>query len=88
MREPHCIHAKMMGDIVIFLQVLRKPDAREFVQAIIKEVKGQWTRGLQQLDPQEKISEVPDVVRIVLFVWSLQCKCHLTTIKVKSYKAN
>jgi hypothetical protein len=30
----------MMGDIMYLYQALRQPDAREFVEAVIKEVNG------------------------------------------------
>jgi hypothetical protein len=40
MRNPIMFHAEMMGDIMYLQQALKQPDAKEFVQAIIKEVNG------------------------------------------------
>jgi hypothetical protein len=40
MRNPIAFHTKMMGDIMYLQQVLRQPDAKEFVQAVVKEVNG------------------------------------------------
>jgi hypothetical protein len=82
--NPVAFHAEMMGDIVYLQQVLRQPDAKEFVQLVIKEVNGHvdcnnWTLWKQ--------SEVPQNTQIVLSVWELQCTCNLTTNKVKSRKA-
>ncbi len=38
MRNPIAFHAKMMGNIMYLQQALKQPDAKEFVQAVIKEV--------------------------------------------------
>jgi hypothetical protein len=40
MRNPIAFHAEMMGDIKYLQQALKQPDAKEFVQAVIKEVNG------------------------------------------------
>jgi hypothetical protein len=40
MRNPIKFHAEMMGDIMYLQQALRQPDAKEFVQAVVKEVNG------------------------------------------------
>jgi hypothetical protein len=37
-RYPIAFHAEMMGDIMYLQQALKQPDAKEFVQAVIKEV--------------------------------------------------
>jgi hypothetical protein len=84
MRNPIAFHAEMMGDIMYLQQALKQPDAKEFVQAVIKEVNGHvdsnnWTF--------QKQSNVPKDVQIVPSVWSLQCKRDLTMNKVKSHKA-
>jgi hypothetical protein len=39
-RNPIAFHAEMMGDIMYLQQALKQPDAKEFVQAVIKEVNG------------------------------------------------
>jgi hypothetical protein len=85
MRNPIAFHAESMGHIMYLQQALRQPDAKEFVQAVIKDVNGHvdcnnWTL--------KKRSEVPDDNEIVTSVWLLlQCKYDLTTNKVKSHKA-
>jgi hypothetical protein len=68
MRNPIAFHTEMMGDIMYFQQVLKQTDAKEFVQAVIKEVNGHmdsnnWMRRKQ--------SKVPEDVQIVQSVWSL-----------------
>jgi hypothetical protein len=40
MQNPIAFHAEMMGDILYLQQALRQPDAKEFMQAVIKEVDG------------------------------------------------
>ncbi len=40
MRNPIVSHTEMMGDIMYLQQALRQPDAKEFVQAVVKEVNG------------------------------------------------
>jgi len=83
MRNPIVFHAEMMGDIMYLQQALRQHDAKEFVQAVVKEINGHvdcdnWTL--------KKRSEVPDDVQIVPSVWSMQCKRDLTTNEIKSHK--
>jgi hypothetical protein len=84
MRNPKTFHAEMMGDIMYLQQALRQPDAKEFVQAVIKEVNGHVDCNTWTLRKQ---SEVPEDVQIVPSVWALQRKCDLTTNKVKLHKA-
>jgi hypothetical protein len=38
MRNPIAFHTKLMGDIMYLQQALRQPDAKELVEAVIKEV--------------------------------------------------
>jgi hypothetical protein len=40
MRNPIAFHAEMMGDIMNLQQALGQPDAKEFVQAVVKEING------------------------------------------------
>jgi hypothetical protein len=40
MQNPIVFHAEMMGDILYLQQALRQRDAKEFVQAVVKEVNG------------------------------------------------
>jgi hypothetical protein len=66
-------------------QVLKQPDAKEFVQAVIKEVNRHMDSNNWSLQKQSNVPE--DVQTIVPSVWSLKHKCDLTTNKVKSHKA-
>ena len=84
MRNPIALHAEMMGDIMYLQQALGQPDAREFIQAVIKEVNGHVDSNYWTLQKQSK---APDDAQIVPSVWALQCKRNLTTNKVKSHKA-
>jgi hypothetical protein len=84
MRNPIAFHAEMMGDIMYLQQALGQPDAREFIQAVIKEVNGHvecnnWTLRKQR--------EVLEDIQIVHSVWALRRKCDPTPNKVKSHKA-
>jgi hypothetical protein len=50
MRNPIAFHAEMTGNIMYLQQVLRQPDAKEFIHAVIKEVNRHvdctnWTCG-------------------------------------------
>jgi hypothetical protein len=40
MQNPIAFHAEMMGDIMYLQQALRQHDAKEFVQAVVKEING------------------------------------------------
>ncbi len=80
MRNPIAFHAEMMGDIMYPQQALKQPTAKEFVQAVIKEVNRHVDSNNRML---QKRSNVPEDVQIVPSVWSLQNKRNLTTNKVK-----
>jgi hypothetical protein len=84
MRNPIAFHTDMMGDIMYLQQVLKQPDAKKFFQAVIKEVSGHVDSNNWTLQKQSK---VPEVIQIVPSVWSLWCKCNLTTNEVKSHTA-
>ncbi len=77
-------HAEMMGDIIYLHQALKQPNAKEFVQAVIKEVNGHVDSNNWM---HQKQSNVPENVQIVPSVWSLQHKRDLTMNKAKSHKA-
>jgi hypothetical protein len=84
MWNPIAFHTEIMGDIMYRQQVLRQHDAKEFMQAVVKEVNGHvdcknWTL--------KKRSKVPDDVQIVPSIWPMQCKRDLTTNEIKSHKA-
>jgi hypothetical protein len=59
MRNPIAFHSKMMGDIMYLQQVLKQPDTKEFIQAVIKEVNGHMDSKNWML---QKRSDVPEDV--------------------------
>ncbi len=68
----------MMGDIMYPNQVLRQPDAKEFVTAVVKEINGHVENKNWELVPQDT-DTVPEDAQIVPSVWSMQRKRDLTT---------
>jgi hypothetical protein len=71
MRHPIVFLAEMMGDIMYLHQVLLEPDAREFMEAVIKEVKGHIDINHWKLIP---CTEVPEGTEVISSVWAMQCK--------------
>jgi hypothetical protein len=84
MRNPIAFHAEMMGDIMYLQQALRQHDAKEFIQAVVKEVNGLVDCKNWSL---KKRSKVPDDVQIMPSVWLMQRKRDLTTNEIKLHKA-
>jgi hypothetical protein len=68
MRNPIAFHTGLMGDIIYLQQVVSQPDAKEFVQAVIKEVNGNVDCNSWTL---QKRCEVPENVQTVPSVWAL-----------------
>jgi len=64
MRNPIAFHAEMMGDIMYLNQALQQSDAKEFVQAVVKEVNGHVDSSNRTL---KKRSEVPDDAQNLLY---------------------
>ncbi len=62
MRHPIAFHAEMLGDIMYFQQALKQPNAKEFVQAVIKEVNRHVDSNNWMLQEQ---SDVPENGQIV-----------------------
>jgi hypothetical protein len=56
MHHPIAFLAEMMGDIMYLHQALPQPDAREFMEAIIKEINGHINNYHRKLIP---CTEVP-----------------------------
>ncbi len=52
-------------------QVLHQPDAREFMEAVIKEVNGHIDNNQWKLIPR---TEVPEGTEVVPSVWAMQRK--------------
>ncbi len=84
MRHPIVFLAEMMGDIMYLHQALRQPDAREFVEAVIKEVNGHINNNHWKLIPRTK---VPEGTEVIPLVWAMQRKQDLTTGRVTKHKA-
>jgi hypothetical protein len=71
MHHPITFLAEMMEDIMYLHQVLRQPDAREFVEAVIKEVNGHINNNNWKLIP---CTEVPEGTEVVPSVLAMQHK--------------
>jgi hypothetical protein len=84
MRHPIAFLAEIMGDIMYLSQVLRQPDAREFVEAVIKEVNGHINNNHWKLIPR---TEVPEGTEVVLSVWAMKRKQDFMTGSVTKHKA-
>jgi hypothetical protein len=84
MRSPIPFHAEMMGDIVYYDQALQQPDAKQFANAVFKEVNGHVNNKHWTLVKQK---DVPKEAQVVPSVWAMQHKCDLTTNKVIKHKA-
>jgi hypothetical protein len=81
MRHPIMFLDEMMGDIMYLHQVLQQPDARLFVEAVIKEVNSHidndhWNRGA-----------VPEDTEVTPSAWAMQSKHSLTTGTITKHKA-
>ena len=84
MRNPIAFHAEMMGDIMYYHQALQQPDAKQFADALVKEVNGHVDNDHWNLIKQE---DVPEDAQVVPLVWSMQCKRNLTTNEITKHKA-
>ncbi len=84
MQNPIAFHDEMMGDIMYYDQALQQPDAKQFANAIVKEVNGHVDNKLWTLVKQK---DVPKEAQVVPSVWVMQCKRDLTTNKVIKHKA-
>jgi hypothetical protein len=71
MHHPIAFLAEMMQDIMYLHQALRQPDAREFAEAVIKEVNGHINNNHWKLIPR---TEVPEGMEVVPSVWAIQRK--------------
>jgi hypothetical protein len=74
----------MMDDIMYFDQALQQPDAKQFANAIVKEVNGHVDNKHWILVKQK---DVPRDAQVVPSVWAMRRKCDLTTNKVSKHKA-
>jgi hypothetical protein len=69
MQNPVAFHAEMMGDIMYYHQALQQPDAKQFADAIFKEVNGHVDNNHWNLIKQE---DVPEDEQVVPSVWSMR----------------
>jgi hypothetical protein len=74
----------MMSDIMYYDQALQQPDAKQFANAIVKEVNGHVNNKHWTL---VKRMDVPKEAQVVPSVWAMQRKCDLTTKEVIKHKA-
>jgi hypothetical protein len=65
-------------------QALRQPDAREFVEAVIKKVNSHIDNDHWKLIPR---TEVPEGTEVVPSVWAMQRKQDLTMGRVTKHNA-
>ncbi len=84
MRHPITFLAEMMGDVMYLHQALRKPNSKEFVEVVIKEVNSHVDNNHWKLIPR---TEVPEGTEVVSSVWAMGLKRDLTTGKVTKHKA-
>jgi len=83
-QNPVAFHAEMMGDIMFYHQALQQPDAKQFADAVIKEVNGHVDINHWNLIKQE---DVPEDAQVVPSVWSMRRKRNLTTNEITKHKA-
>ena len=84
MRNPIAFHAEMMGDIMYYHQALQQPDAKQFADAVVKEVNGHVDNNHWNLIKRE---DVPEDAQVVPSVWSMRRKRNLTTNEITKHKA-
>ncbi len=74
----------MLGDIMYYNQTLQQPVAKQFANAVLKEVNGHVDNNHWKLIKQE---DVPNDAQVVPSFWSMHCKRDLTMNKVTNHKA-
>jgi hypothetical protein len=84
MCHPIAFLAEIMGDIMYLYQALRQPDARDFVEAVIKEINGHINNNNCKLISR---AEVPEDTKVVPSVWAMRRKQFLTTGRVTKHKS-
>ena len=84
MQNPIVFHAEMMGDIMYYYQALQQPDAKQFANAIVKEVNGHVNNKHWTL---VKRMDVPKEAQVVPSIWAMRRKSDLATNKVIKHKA-
>ncbi len=84
MHHPIAFLAEMVGGIMYLHQALHQPDAREFIEAVIKEINGHMDNNNWMLIP---CTEVPEDTEVVPSVWAMQCKQDFTMGRVRKHKA-
>jgi hypothetical protein len=84
MQNPIAFHAAMMDNIMYYHQALQQPDAKQFVDAVVKEVNGHVNNNHWKLIKQEDVPEDTQVVPLIC--WSMRCKRNLTTNEITKHK--
>jgi hypothetical protein len=59
MRNPIAFHAEMMGDIMYYHQALHQPDAKQFANAVVKEVNGHVDNNYWRLSSKRMSQKTP-----------------------------
>jgi hypothetical protein len=62
MRHPIAFLAEMMGDVMHLHQALRQPNARQFVDSVVKEINGHVDRKHWVVTPRSEVPEDTDVL--------------------------
>jgi hypothetical protein len=84
MQSQIVFHAEMMGDIMYYDQAFQQPDAKQFANAVVKEVNGHIDNKHWTLVKQK---DVPKETQVVPSVWAMQRKHDLTSNEVIKHKA-
>jgi hypothetical protein len=84
MQNHIAFHAEMMGDIMYYHKALQQPDAKQFADAVVKEVNGHVDNNHWRLIKQD---DVPEDAQVVPSVWSMRRKRNLTTNEITKHKA-
>eukprot|EP00957_Ditylum_brightwellii_P169999 12939230-Ditylum_brightwellii.AAC.1 len=79
MDDPIAFAAQHDPDNMYFHQVVKQPNAPQFVEAIVKEINGHIERGYQNLIP---IEVLPKGTKILDDVWAMKQKRDIKTRQI------
>ncbi len=71
MRNPIAFHAEMMGDIMYYHQVIKQPDASEFIKAVMNKVEAHVKNKHWELVTR---NQVPPDMDILQAIWAMHRK--------------
>ena len=81
MYHPIAFLAEMMGDIMHLHQTLWQPDARQFVNLVVKEINGHIDQKHWLVTPKEEVLEYTNTI------WALLCNWNLTWGAITKHEA-